>query len=127
MLGNAWALGYFLALLPPLVLVGSSALKWPWATFLIFIAASPLTRLVFGVHKGAAQHLSEGLVRLLFLLPAIYLAVLISCLPSAAHTFFVNDDQSLAAKVGWGVSLWTTLVFGTFPAHEMLHRRDRKR
>ena len=125
MLGNAWALGYLLALLPPLVLVGSSAVDWPWATFLIFIAASPLTRFVFGVHKGAAPHLSEGLVRLLFLLPAIYLAVLIFCLPAAAHAFLVIDDQPFSAKVGWGVSLWTTLVFGTFPAHEMLHRRQK--
>lgn len=122
---NSILLGYFAILLPPAVLVGSIQYGHPWATFACFVLASPITRLVFGVYRPRPLETSERASSILFGLPALHLVVLATCLPIAAFQLGAEKVTGSPGLTGFTFSLWTTMIFGTFPAHEMLHRRSR--
>lgn len=125
MFANPVLLGYFVVLLPPVVLVASIQAGYPWATFVIFIAASPVTRFVFGTYRSRALHVSEHAASVLFALPQIYLVVLTLCVPLGAVQMGQGKIAGGFGTTGFALSLWTVMIFGTFPAHEILHRRSK--
>ena len=125
MYANLVLIGYSVVLLPPIVLVAGIQAGYPWATFVLFVAASPITRFIFGTYRSHALRVSERAASVLFALPSMYLCVLALCVPIAAIQLGnakVTGDLGLA---GFAFSLWTVMMFGTFPAHEMLHRRSK--
>lgn len=117
--------GFFVVLIPPLALVLGSQLGAPWLAFVLFVAASPITRAVFGTHPVERLELSERTAATLHALPGLYLAVLFGSILFAASQVSSLPILGGGALTGFGLSLWTVLVFGAFPAHEMLHRRNR--
>jgi hypothetical protein len=117
-------LGYCLVLAPPVVLAWSARQGWPIATFALFIAGSPVTRYVFDVYRPAPMRVSERLAGALYALPGAYLLILAGSLidfTRHAPALFAGGSIHIAAAA---LSLWTVMVFGLFPAHEMFHRRS---
>lgn len=125
MFANLVLAGYFVVLLPPVVLVESMQAGYPWATFSLFIVASPITRFIFGTYGSRALRVSERATSILFALPSLYLCVLALCLPIAAVQLGNAKVAGGFGIAGFALSLWTVMMFGTFPAHEMLHRRSK--
>ena len=117
--------GYVVVLVPPALLCISTNSGHPWLTCICFVLASPVTRFLVGVYRPRPLVVSEMLASLLHKLPWLYVATLAICLPaSAAALADISADRPLDL-LGFGVSLWTVLTFGTFPAHELLHRRNK--
>lgn len=116
--------GYGLVLAPPALLAWSVHSGHPWWTFLLFVAASPITRALFGVHSQRESVISERAAAVLNWLPAVYAASLTVALWSTAIALR-TVVFSMPELIGLGLSLWTVLVFGLFPSHELLHRPSR--
>ena len=125
MRANFIGLGYCSILLPPLALFFGVHFEVPWLAFVLFVAASPITRAVFGTHPAEPLLLSERTASLLHALPAFYFCVLLACLVASAAGVFVHPIVEGISLTAFGLSLWTVMVFGTFPAHEMVHRRSK--
>lgn len=115
--------GFLVVLLPPLSLVLGLEEGIPWVTFVAFVAASPITRFLFGVYKPKEMEVAEVLRPLLNVLPLIYTVVGISCVVASAILVGDGRADTAVAKTGFTLSLWTVMVFATFPAHELMHSR----
>jgi len=117
-------LGFFVVLLPPTVLACGTRLGWPILAFALFVACSPITRYVFNVYRPGPLQITEGLAKALYALPACYLLVLTLAIVDferSIPTLVLSGPLHVAAGA---LSLWTVMVFGLFPSHEMFHRRS---
>jgi hypothetical protein len=116
--------GFVLVLGPPLMLA-LTATSLPFATFVAFIVASPITRALLGTWPKGDVLVEESMAAFLTHLPTVYGATLTASLIWLFAQIAALPALSLWHSVALGLSLWTVLVFGTFPAHELMHRRDR--
>jgi hypothetical protein len=118
-------LGFLIVLLPPIVLVFGAKAGLPWLAFLIFVASSPITRALFGTYPSSPMVVSERLCNILYALPFNYLLVFLALLPLGAASLVSGALPSASDRIWFAASLWTVLTFGTFPAHEMIHRSSK--
>jgi len=124
-LAQPW--GYGLILLAPLLLAWSAWQDAPWAVTGIVMLGFPAARWVFGaVRPGTAPAWSAAQVRLLEAWPLLHAAVLPSALAVLMWRLKANDVQAVDS-LGWLLSLWLVLVFGTCVAHPLLHDGQRGR
>ena len=115
-------LGYLLVLLPPLLVTAGALWGLPWLTLATFIAASPITRAIFGSYPRRGLDISERTASILNALPVVYGIVLLASLVAAALVIPSGLLRDMPDLIWFGASLWTALTFGTFPAHELIHQ-----
>lgn len=121
-----WRLaGYGLVLAPPALLAWSVPAGHPWTAFVAFVLASPVTRALLGVHPPGERVVGERLAAALQWLPAAYAVALLASLSLVAQGMADGPHLGGLDLLGLGLSLWTVLVFGLFPSHELLHRNGR--
>ena len=116
--------GYAIVLVPPLMLVAGMETGHAYMAFVFFVLCSPITRFIFGVYKPREVVVTKMWGFVLNSLPMAWLVVTLLSFADAAR--LVNAGAVAGWDLlGFGLSLWTVMVFGTFPAHEMLHKRSR--
>lgn len=120
------AAGYGAMFILPALLAFSALRGAPLLAFAVAMLLFPLARIVFGVrHPGGAPHWSAWLTSILDRLPVVYLVSLFAAL-GALLIRLRADPPSPSETIAWALSLWTTLVFGTCVAHELMHRPSRR-
>lgn len=120
------AAGYLSIFLMPTLLLVGSLVDEPWLAFGVVILVFPLARAVFGAVPAAdAPEWREGISTLLHGLPLAFACLLpVSVLAALVLTIQARAEGS--AILGFGLSLWMTLLFGTCVAHELIHRHDKR-
>ncbi len=121
------ASGYaFILLMPSLLLAGVLA-GLPYLAVGVAFLVLPLMRILFGSYQETDSTVwDEGVATALHRLPITYACMLLVCLVLVAAWLSVNPRLGISGAIGTGLSLWITLLFGLCPAHELVHRRDRR-
>jgi fatty acid desaturase len=112
--------GFFLVLLPPALLALSAWVAEPWLVVGVVFLLFPLSRLVFGALSPIGSNTSGGGRRWLDALPYAYMGAL-ACAIAFVWWRLLASPAHLLDLIGWTLSLWATLVFGTCVAHALLH------
>jgi hypothetical protein len=120
------AVGYLsIFLMPTLFLIGAMADK-QWLAFGVVVLVFPLARVAFGALPAAGTpEWNETVATVLDRLPLAYTATLPVCVLAGLTLADKPLDGDGVALLGFGLSLWMTLLFGTCVAHELIHRRDK--
>ena len=120
------AVGYLsIFLMPALFLIGAIADK-PWLAFGVVVLVFPLARVAFGALPAAGTpEWNETVATVLDRLPLAYTATLPVCVLAGLTLAAEPLGGDGVALLGFGLSLWMTLLFGTCVAHELIHRRDK--
>ena len=120
------AVGYLsIFLMPVLFLIGAIA-DSPWLAFGVVVLVFPLARVAFGALPATgAPEWNETVATFLDRLPLAYAATLPICLVAGLTVADTPLSGDAVALLGFGLSLWMTLLFGTCVAHELIHRRDK--
>ncbi len=120
------ALGYLsIFLMPALLLIGAIE-DSPWLAFGVVALVFPLARVAFGALPAAgAPEWNETVATFLDRLPLAYAATLPICLLAGLTFAGAPLSGNAVALLGFALSLWMTLLFGTCVAHDLIHRRDK--
>jgi fatty acid desaturase len=119
-------MGYALILLMPALLAIGTLASRPYLAIGVAFLLLPLMRIAFGAYRNAhATAWREGVATFLHWLPAGYAALLVASELVVALWLGTHEAAGLATRIGLGLSLWITLLFGLCSAHELLHRRSR--
>lgn len=119
------AAGYLAILIAPALLALSAWIDEPFLLAGLVMLVFPLARMVFGaVDDSAPRVWDERIGMALDRLPWLYSAALIGSLAVLLWRL-PTSDSTLAAGLGWTLSLWLTFTFATCVAHELLHRSGR--
>jgi Fatty acid desaturase len=117
-----WALGYLsIFVMPTLLLIGAATSLY-WLAFAAVVLVFPAARLAFGALPATAPHWREGIATFLHRLPLVYVPVLGVCV-IVSLAMLAEPGHGLADWIGYGMSLWMTMLFGICVAHELIHRR----
>ena len=113
--------GYLVALAPGLLLAVSTYASHPYLPFLGLIVVAPFLRALFGdFDETPAPEWSEQVAAFLELLPIIvglvYIGALLYFISKLAHLMQIS-------MIGTTLSLWTSSLFASCVAHELLHRK----
>jgi fatty acid desaturase len=111
-------------IMPALLLLGS-ATGHQWLAFAVVVFVFPLARLVLGALPAEPPQWREDVATWLDRLPVLYVPVLVVSVGFSA-VLVLRQPASRGAMVGYGLSLWMTLLLATCVAHELFHRRDRR-
>ena len=121
------AAGYLAIFLMPALLLLGALVQEPWLAFGVAMLVFPLARVAFGAMPvTGAPEWRERIATLLHSLPLVFACVLPACVLIALALTARPQAEGGLAMVGFGLSLWMTLLFGTCVAHELIHRRDRR-
>jgi Fatty acid desaturase len=120
------ASGYlFIFLMPVLFLVGALHGR-TWLAFGVVLMIFPLARLVFGaLPPCGVPEWREGVATALDKLPLAYVPVLAASVLVGLHATATLGGADAVDWLGFGLSLWMTLLFATCVAHELFHRRSK--
>ena len=119
------AAGYLTVLIAPVLLALSAWLDKPYLLFGTVLLLYPLARVIFGpVGASASIDWDERIAWSLDRLPWVYVALLAGAL-AVLNARLSSTELTIAAGLGWTLSLWLTLVFATCVAHDLLHRPGR--
>jgi fatty acid desaturase len=117
------ALGYLSIFLMPVLLLAGAVMDMHWLAFAAVVLVFPAARLAFGAFPAMVPDWREGIATFLDRLPLAYVPILAM---SMLGSLLVLSEQAQgpAAWIGYGLSLWMTLLFGICVAHELIHRRQ---
>jgi fatty acid desaturase len=120
------AVGYLSIFLMPVLFLIGAVTDSPWLAFGVVVLVFPLARVAFGALPATgAPEWNETVATFLDRLPLAYAASLPICLVAGLTVADTPLSGDAAALLGFGLSLWMTLLFGTCVAHELIHRRDK--
>jgi alkane 1-monooxygenase len=119
------ASGFGAIVLMPVLLPGGAAIGRPELAFGVAILVFPLARLLLGAVPQELPEWREDVATWLQRLPVLYAPVLVAGVGISAW-LLLREPGSAGAAVGYGLSLWMTMLFATCVAHELFHRRDRR-
>lgn len=121
------ASGYAFTLLMPSLLLAGMLTDLPYLAVGVAFLVLPLMRILFGSYQDTDSTVwNEGVATALHRLPIAYACLLLACLVLIAAWLSINPRLGISGVIGTGLSLWITLLFGLCPAHELVHRRDRR-
>lgn len=115
------ASGYLFSLAPAVLLGIASFTSLPYLPFVGLIVVAPFLRSVFGdFDESPPPEWSEGVATFLDFLPiAVGVAYLIACGCCIVHVARLIQ----VSRVGTMLGLWTSSLFASCVAHELLHRK----
>ncbi len=121
------AAGYLTIFLMPTLLLLGALIEEPWLAFGVVILVFPLARVVFGAMPATGvPEWRERIATLLHCLPLAFACALPPCVLAGLFLTARSHAGDSSAVLGFGLSLWMTLLFGTCVAHELIHRRDKR-
>ena len=118
------ASGFGAIFLMPALLLAGAAIGRPELAFGVAVLVFPLARLVLGAVPGETPEWREGVATCLDRLPVLYVPVLVASVCISAP-LVLREPGSAGTVIGYGLSLWMTMLFATCVSHELFHRRDR--
>lgn len=120
------ASGYFLMLVPAVLLPFSLALRMPLFGFLIVFLLGTVTRSVFGDVVGSAPEWTESAATVLEWLPTVTsVTYFFSTALTIAMLRTAPGRRGLPFYVEFGASMWAVYLLVSCLAHELLHRKDK--
>lgn len=117
-----WAIGYLCIFLMPTLLLVGAVTDLHWLAFAAVVLVFPAARLAFGSLPLTVPDWREGIATVLHRLPLFYVPVLAICM-LASLSLLAMPAHGPWDWIGYGLSLWMTLLFGICVAHELIHRR----
>ena len=119
------AAGYLAILIAPALLALSAWTDEPFLVVGVVMLVFPLARVAFGVvDPSGPAGWDSRVAAALDWLPRVYVAVLVVAVAMLLMRLS-RSEVSVAAAIGWSLSLWLTMLFATCVAHELLHRPER--
>ena len=115
------ASGYLVSFAPAALLAIATVMSFPYLPFLGLIVVAPFLRAIFGdFEESPAPEWSETVSKALEYLP---IAVGISYLVSFGYCVGHIAQLIQVSSVGTFLGLWTSSLFASCVAHELLHRK----
>jgi alkane 1-monooxygenase len=115
------ALGYFVILVPPILVPSGLILGLPGLGFVTLIVVAPLLRGFLGDAQSEMPEWTERIATALDVLPTVC-AIVYMVSTGAALLLLRRLDHSHVELAWFGASLWAAFLFGTCVAHELVHR-----
>lgn len=117
------ASGFSAIFLMPALLSFGAAIGRPALAFGVAVFVFPLARLVLGAAPDEPPQWREGVATWLDRLPVLHVPVLVASV-GISSWLVLREPGSAGAVIGYGLSLWMTMLFATCVSHELFHRRD---
>lgn len=117
--------GHMAFLLVPVLLMAGLAMDLPWLAFAVVMFILPFARPLFRpLRAGESHEWSERIATFLELLPIAYAFILTAAIGVLLWHLAHAGTVSVGQATWLGLSLWTTTLFATCVAHELIHRRS---